>query len=143
MSYGMRLVTPAVIALFVLQARADEPADALPDHAQLKTEIVGITPTRLIPTVSVVPPGVAFGWLNYSNGDARVTFEDARIAEKLRCTSPGLFRVAPENVAAPRVPSGSFATLCSLAPGEYDYRVEFTGKPRPLLGKIVVRDLDR
>jgi hypothetical protein len=36
------------------------------------------------------------------------------------------------------VPSGGFVTLCSLAPGEYDYRVELEGRQQPLLGKLVV-----
>jgi hypothetical protein len=36
------------------------------------------------------------------------------------------------------VASGAFVTLCSLAPGEYDYRVELEGRQQPLLGKLVV-----
>jgi hypothetical protein len=37
-----------------------------------------------------------------------------------------------------RSPSGAFVTLCQLAPGEYDYRVELEGRKQPLLGKLVV-----
>lgn len=108
-----------------------------PDHAGHPTEIVGIVPTRLLPSVLVVSDGSAFGWLNYFSGDATIKF-DEDIASKLRCRSPGLFRASAEDLASPRVPSGAFVTLCSLAPGEYDYRVELEGRQRPLLGKLVV-----
>ncbi len=120
---------------------ADELTSATADHAHLGTDIVSITSDRLVPTVRVVASGAAFGWLNYSNSDARIIFEEPSIVAKLRCRSPGQFRVEPSEVAAPRVPRGSFATLCNLAPGEYDYRVQLFGKSRSLLGKIVVRDL--
>ncbi len=109
-----------------------------PDHAGHPTKIVGIAPTRLLPTVLVVPHDSAFGWLNYSSGDATIQFEED-ITPKLRCRSPGLFRASTGDLASPRVPSGAFVTLCSLAPGEYDYRVELEGRPQPLLGKLVVK----
>jgi hypothetical protein len=108
-----------------------------PDHTAHPTEIVSITPTRLLPTVLVVPYDSAFGWLNYSSRDATIQF-DEDITTRLRCRSPGLFRASAENLAAPRVPSGAFVTLCSLAPGEYDYSVGLAGKQRPLVGKLVV-----
>ncbi len=100
----------------------DAPEDE-PDHAGRPTEIVGITPTRLVPTVLVVPHDSAFGWLNYCSGDATIKFEED-ITSKLRCLSPGLFRASAGDLASPRVASGAFVTLCNLAPGEYDYRVE-------------------
>ena len=108
-----------------------------PDHAGHPTEIVGISPTRLVPTVLVVPHDSAFGWLNYSSGDATIKFEED-ITSKLRCLSPGLFRASSGDLTSPRVASGAFVTLCSLAPGEYDYRVELEGRQQPLLGKLVV-----
>ena len=108
-----------------------------PDHAGHPTEIVGIAPTRLVPTVLVVPHDSAFGWLNYSSGEATIKFEED-ITPKLTCLSPGLFRASTGELAAPRVASGAFVTLCSLAPGEYDYRVELEGRQQPLLGKLVV-----
>ncbi len=108
-----------------------------PDHAGHPTEIVGIAPTRLLPTVLVVPRDSAFGWLNYSSDQATIKFEED-ITPKLTCLSPGLFRASTGGFAAPRVASGAFVTLCSLAPGEYDYRVELEGRQQPLLGKLVV-----
>ncbi len=117
---------------------ADDALEGEPDHAGSPTEIVGIAPTRLLPTVLVVPRDSAFGWLNYSSGDATIKFEED-ITPKLRCRSPGPFRASAGDLASPRVASGAFVTLCSLAPGEYDYRVEFEGRPQPLLGKLVVK----
>ena len=108
-----------------------------PDHAAHPTKIVGIVLTRLLPTVLVVPHDSAFGWLNYASEDATIKF-DEDIAPKLTCRSPGPFRASAENLASPRVASGAFVTLCSLAPGEYDYRVELEGSQQPLLGKLVV-----
>ncbi len=108
-----------------------------PDHAGHPTKIVGIAPTRLLPTVLVVPHDSAFGWLNYSSGDATIKF-DEDITPKLTCRSPGLFRASAGDLASPRVASGAFVTLCSLAPGEYDYRVELEGRQQPLIGKLVI-----
>ena len=108
-----------------------------PDHAGHPTKIVGITPTRLLPTVLVIPHPSAFGWLNYSSGDATIKFKDD-ITPKLTCRSPGLFRASAGELSSPRVAGGAFVTLCSLAPGEYGYRVELEGRRQPLLGKLVV-----
>lgn len=108
-----------------------------PDHAAHPTEVVGIAPTRLLPSFLVVPHDSAFGWLNYTSRDATITF-DVDITRKLTCRSPGQFRASTGDIASPRVASGAFVTLCSLAPGEYDYRVEFEGREKPLLGKLVV-----
>ncbi len=47
-----------------------------PDHAGHPTEIVGIAPTRLLPTVLVVPHDSAFGWLNYSSRAATIEFDE-------------------------------------------------------------------
>ncbi len=131
----------AILTLALLASQAgwaeDNAPEGEPDHAGHPTENVGIVPTRLLPTVLVVPHDAAFGWLNYFSGDATIKF-DEDIAPKLRCRSPGLFRASTGEIASPRVASGAFVTLCSLAPGEYDYRVEFEGRQQPLLGKLVV-----
>jgi hypothetical protein len=116
----------------------DNTSENEPDHAGHPTEIVGIARTRLLPTVLVVRHDSAFGWLNYSSDQATIRFEED-ITPKLACLSPGLFRAGSGELAAPRVASGAFVTLCSLAPGEYDYRVELEGRQQPLLGKLVVK----
>ena len=108
-----------------------------PDHFGHPTEIIGISPARLLPSVLIVPPGSAFGWLNYSAYEAAIEF-DLDISSKLTCRSPGAFRSTSGNPASPRVGSGAFVTLCNLAPGVYDYRVVLGGDRDPLLGKIVI-----
>ena len=115
----------------------DGAAESEPDHAAYPMEIVGILPTRLLPSVLVVPHHSAFGWLNYSSKAATIQF-DENIMPKLNCRSPGLFRASAKDLASPRVASGAFVTLCSLAPGEYYYRVELEGGEQPVLGKLVV-----
>ena len=108
-----------------------------PDHAGHPTKIVGIIASRLLPSVLVVPHDSAFGWLNYSSADVTIEFEQD-ITSKLTCRSPGPFRASASEIASPRVASGEFVTLCSLAPGEYDYKVRVAGREEPLLGKLVV-----
>ncbi len=115
----------------------DDASKDEPDHAGHPMEIVGIIGERLLPTVAVVPHDSAFGWLNYSSRSATIRF-DEDIMPKLTCRSPGPFRDKAGDPASPRVASGAFVTLCSLAPGEYDYRVELKGRSRPLLGKLVI-----
>ncbi len=131
-------IVSLALALASQAARAEDGAtEGEPDHAGHSTEIVGIVPTRLLPTVLVVPHDSAFGWLNYTSREATIKFEED-LSPKLTCRSPGLFRASTGEIASPRVASGAFVTLCSLAPGEYDYRVEFEGRQQPLLGKLVV-----
>ena len=133
-----RFATLLLVLPLVSQAASAEdttPRDE-PDHAGHPTEIVGITGSRLLPTVVVVPPDSAFGWINYSARDAAIEF-DQDIRPKLRCRSPGAFSATGAALAAPRVASGGFVTLCSLAPGEYDYQVKLEGRP-PFLGKLIV-----
>ena len=132
------IVTLALALASQVAWAEDVAPESEPDHAGHPTKIVGIAPTRLLPTVLVVPHTSAFGWLNYSAFDATIKF-DEDITPKLTCRSPGLFRASAGDLASPRVASGAFVTLCSLAPGEYDYRVELDGRQRPLLGKLVVR----
>ena len=136
-SRRLAIVTLA-LALGSQAAWAGDPAAGdEPDHAAHPTKIVGIAPTRLLPSVLVVPPDSAFGWLNYSAEDATILF-DEDITSKLTCRSPGPFRAGSGQLASPRVASGAFVTLCSLAPGEYNYRVELEGRRQPLLGKLVI-----
>ena len=136
-SIQFAIVTLA-LALASQTAKAEDRApESEPDHAGYPTAIVGIAPTRLLPTVLVIPHGSAFGWLNYSSRAATIMFEED-ITQKLTCQSLGPFRASAGDLASTRVASGSFVTLCSLAPGEYDYRVELEGRQQPLLGKLVV-----
>lgn len=138
-----RLTTPDKIAIlmmiFALQTiRAEAAApEHEPDHLGHPTEVIAISATRLVPAVLVVSHDSAFGWLNYSAQKATIKFEDD-ILRNLSCRSPGVFGPAANELTSPSVASGAFVTLCSLAPGEYDYHVEFEGRATPLLGTLVV-----
>ena len=118
-------------------ALAADDATGVPDHAGLVTEVVGISPGRLIPTVKRVASTEAFGWINYAARDASIAF-DARVAERMTCRGPSPFRIEAEQLLASPVSGGGFATLCKLEPGEYGYEVRLAGSPQPLLGKLVV-----
>ncbi len=138
------LVVAVAILILAAPATAESPAvdgaspAAVPDHAEHEVEIVSITARRLHPTVNQIPATSSFGWLNYSGQNASIIFEDPEIVSKMRCTTPGTFRVEADQLAAPLIRSGEAATLCHLAPGEYDYRVELPGRDKPLLGRLVV-----
>lgn len=122
-------------ALTAFAVRAETSSSA-PDHASYQPEIVGITGEQLLPTVAVVSSDAAFGWLNYSSRAVAISF-DEDVAAKMMCTSKTPFRVHDGELTAPKLAGGAFATLCALAPGEYDYRVELADSPKVLLGKIV------
>ncbi|MCG8590205.1 MAG: hypothetical protein MJE66_13010 [Proteobacteria bacterium] len=117
-------------------------AQAEADHASHRQEIVAVTATRLVPTVLSVSSQDAFGWLNYSPRQVTIAF-DAEVAKELRCTGPSGFQVDDDTLRFGSLTPQGFATLCRLAPGEYDYRVEMPagdGAPeRTLVGKIVVQ----
>jgi len=108
-----------------------------PDHADLETEIVGITSERLVPEVKHVESSEAFGWINHSSRRVSIRF-DAEVARRMRCTSLTPFRVSDGRLVAPAIGSGEIATLCRLAPGEYPYVVEPEGSETPLNGRLVV-----
>ena len=109
------------------------------DHANHPTRVIAILRNELSPTVQNLSTADAFGWLNYTPANATIRFKDPEIVSRMLCLSPGRFRVESSQLEAPEVPGGSFATLCSLKPGEYDYEVRLAGDdPTPLLGKLVV-----
>lgn len=110
---------------------------ALPDHAGHETRIVGISAGALLPTIKQIDQSDAFGWLNYSTQVASISF-DRSVAAQMTCRGPSPFELQSDRLRAPSVASGGYATLCNLAPGEYDYEVELVGKGKVLLGKIVV-----
>ncbi|MDJ0787016.1 MAG: hypothetical protein QNK05_09445 [Myxococcota bacterium] len=143
LSFGSRLLrllpSLLVFLLAAVPTQAEPEGAAVPDHARHPLQIVGIAGQQLIPTVQQVAADASFGWLNYSGRDASVRFEDEDIVKKMRCTTPGFFRVTANDLEAPRIKSGEIATLCALEPGEYDYRVVLDGNAsEPLLGKLVV-----
>ena len=99
---------------------------------------------RVRPEVQTIGSDDALGWLNYTSRIARVSF-DKEVGKHLTCTSPGSFRIDGERLVSGQIQATQFATLCNLAPGEYEYQVTLssgagtTGAPeRTLGGRIVV-----
>ena len=136
------------LALALLVTPGGNPAaaeEARPDHIHLGHRLVPIMPGSLYPKVQRIHASDAFGWLNYTTRVARVSF-DKEVAARLTCKSPSGFHLTGERFESRDIPSGGFTSLCNLAPGEYDYRVELRsglweradGVPEVLEGRLVV-----
>jgi hypothetical protein len=139
----LRLVAAAAIFL-LLGSSAPAPAEES-DHAHARHAIISITETALLPKVKRIGPEDTFGWLNYSARTANVSF-DAEVSKKLMCQTRGGFQVVGDRLESGPVEDAGFASLCHLAVGEYDYRVEFytdemaksSETEKTLHGKLVV-----
>jgi len=112
--------------------------EVVPDHADSEMTVIGITPRKLFSSVEIIDAEDSFGWINYSNTEVSITFDDPDIVSKMRCRSRDPFRVEARHLSAPRIPAGGFATLCQLARGEYTYRVTLADTSASLVGKLVV-----
>ncbi len=96
---------------------------AEPDHAERDHRMARILETRVSPKVIEIHSADAIGWLNYSSKRARISF-DAEVAKNLTCRSRGTFHLDGPRLVSNDIQATQFASLCSLAPGEYEYRVE-------------------
>ena len=130
----------ALVALFL----ALPLAAAESDHADHRHQLIRIFEGRVRPTVQTLDSSDALGWLNYTSRIARVSFAK-EVAKKLTCASPGSFRIDGERLISGDIQATQFATLCNLAPGEYEYRVTLRsgigttqGREKTIGGKIVV-----
>ncbi len=130
----------AACALFAVGALEEA------DHAGIDHEFVRISGSGLRPETVEVQSASALAWVNYGSRVARVSF-DKSVAQKIACKSRASFTLDGERLVSPRIQGSSFASLCMLAPGTYDYRVElFAGDgtggasvpERTLAGKLVV-----
>jgi len=134
----------SAVLLLLLVGSAPAPAEEA-DHAKARHAIISITETSLLPRVKRIGPSDAFGWLNYSTATASVSF-DAEVSKQLKCQTRGGFRVVGDRLESGPVEDAGFASLCHLAVGEYDYRVElYTDETekrseieKTLHGKLVV-----
>jgi hypothetical protein len=117
------LVTLSCVAVLAgpIAARAD--AHDEDDHAHAPTVFVSIQQGHVRPEEQKITAGEAFGWRNYTSKIARVSF-DKDVAKHLTCKSQGTFRLAGDRLESGDIQAQQFATLCSLAPGAYDYKVE-------------------
>ena len=117
------------------------------DHGDKDHEVARILETRVRPKTLEISSTDAIGWLNYSSKRARISF-DAEVAKSMVCRSISSFRVDGGRVVSPDIQASQFASLCSLAPGEYEYRVELrpgigasgVGVGKSFTGKIVVSE---
>ncbi len=96
---------------------------AEPDHAEHDHRMARILETRVSPKVIEIHSADAIGWLNYSSQRARISF-DAEVAKNLTCRSKGTFHLTGSRLSTNDIQATQFASLCNLAPGEYEYRVE-------------------
>ena len=93
------------------------------DHADHDHRMARILETRVHPEVIEIHSSDAIGWLNYSSQRARISF-DAEVAKNLICRSRGTFHLDGPRLMSNDIQATQFASLCSLAPGEYEYRVD-------------------
>ncbi len=96
---------------------------AEPDHAEHNHRMARILETRVHPKTIEIHSADAIGWLNYSSKRARISF-DAEVAKNLICRSRGTFHLDGPRLSSNDIQATQFASLCSLAPGEYEYRVD-------------------
>ncbi len=96
---------------------------AEPDHADHDHRVARILEARVSPKTIEIHSTDAIGWLNYSSRRARISF-DAEVAKSMTCKSISTFRLDGPRLTSSDIQATQFASLCSLAPGEYEYRVE-------------------
>jgi hypothetical protein len=118
------------------------------DHIDHEHKLVRIGATSLHPETLVIAPQDAFGWLNYGDSIATVSFP-AAVGEKMLCKEKTNFRLTGDRIESGDIQARGFVSLCALAPGEYTYEVTMRsgigsstgsgGSARTLEGKIVVR----
>jgi hypothetical protein len=131
----------AVVSLATAAARAEDP-----DHIDHDHQLVRIGSTSLRPQTLTIGPNDAFGWVNYGDQIANVSFP-ASVGEKLLCKQKTNFRLTGDRIESGDIQARGFVSLCSLAPGEYPYQVTMRagaggsggGVGRTLDGKLVVR----
>ncbi len=120
---------------------------AEPDHAEHNHRMARILETRVHPKVIKIHSADAIGWLNYSSQRARISF-DAEVAKNLTCRSKGTFHLDGPRLVSNDIQATQFASLCSLAPGKYAYRVELAAGlgasgasiGKSFTGKIIVSE---
>ena len=138
---AIRSLVLASLVLAAVPAAAEEA-----DHADHEHQLIRIFENRVRPDPQQIHSADAIGWLNYTSKIARISF-DQEVAKKLTCTSPGSFRLDGARLVSGDIQATQFATLCNLAPGEYDYVVTLrsgigttSGGEREIAGRIVVSE---
>ena len=136
------------LLLLVLIFGPSSSLGAEPDHAEHDHRVARILETRVHPKTIEIHSTDAIGWLNYSSKRARISF-DAEVAKSMTCRSMGTFRLDGPRLTSSDIQATQFASLCSLAAGEYEYRVELrsgisgtsgSSPGKSFTGKIVVSE---
>jgi len=141
---GLFSVVSAAVAALTIGAATAVAAD--PDHVGHEHRLVRIGAASLHPDVLTIDVGDAFGWLNYGDQIASVSFP-AEVAEKMLCREKSKFRLTGDRIESGDIQALGFVSLCSLGRGTYEYRVEMRSGAgssgsvpgRSLEGTIVVR----
>ena len=112
------LAATLAILTVPMTARAEES-----DHVDHQHSSIRITSSRLHPDRVTLPPENTLVFLNYSGRIAQISFDES-VAKNIACKNRSSFELANGRLTAPYVRQGSFQSLCKLAPGSYEYRVE-------------------
>lgn len=139
-----RRLAAGLAGALALALAAPALAEKESDHADHEHQFVRIFEGRVRPERLVIRSDDAIGWLNYTSRIAQISF-DKEVARHLTCTSQGSFRLDGERLVSGDIQSTQFATLCNLAPGEYEYRATLRsgigsgqGGEKQLDGRILV-----
>ena len=116
------MIGTAAFLAFLLAAALGRADEAI-DHAELDHVYVRITDTGVHPATARMEAGQAIGFLNSSSRVARVSF-DASVAAKIKCRTRTGFQLEGARLASGRIQGTQFASLCSIASGSYEYRVD-------------------
>ncbi len=118
----MNRLTWLAAAAAILFLPATAPAEE-PDHIGHRHTPIRIASSKPRPDPAKLPAANALVFLNYSGRIAQISFDES-VAKSIACKSRSTFELSNGRLTAAYVRQGSFVSLCKLAPGNYDYRVE-------------------
>jgi hypothetical protein len=143
-THRTRRLAAGLAGALALALAAPALAEEESDHADHEHQFVKIFEGRVRPGTLVMRSDDAIGWLNYTARIAQISF-DKEVARHLTCHSQGSFHIDGDRLVSGDIQSTQFATLCNLAPGEYEYRVTLRsgigssqGGEKQLAGKLLV-----
>ena len=110
----------ATLAIFIVPTTI-RAADS--DHVDHQHTSIRITSGRLHPEPATLSSDSALVFLNYSGRIAQISFDES-VAKNISCKTRTSFELINGRLTAANVRQGSFTSLCQLAPGSYEYRVE-------------------
>jgi hypothetical protein len=109
-------------------------------------EYIRIRNWMVHPRTLRVAAGREIGWINQTARGVRVQL-DREVAGEMVCHDGSAFRLTGDFLESPEIRATQFASMCSLTPGVYAYRVFFPGEGgaggappvgRTLRGRLIV-----